>query len=59
MGSKREPFITAKAIREVIMRSDEFCDWPSSHIQEIWQLASIHISGLGAPCRTTVVHLAA
>jgi len=44
MGSKRKPFITAKAISEVIIRSGESCDWPSSHIQEIWQLASIHIS---------------
>lgn len=44
MGSKRKPFITAKSISEVIIRSGESCDWPSSHIQEIWQLASIHIS---------------
>lgn len=41
MGSKRKPFVTTKAISEVIIRSGESCDWPSSHIQEIWQLASM------------------
>ena len=43
MGSKRKPFITAKAISEAVIRSGEQNNWSASQIIEIWELASLHL----------------
>ncbi|MEZ1839842.1 hypothetical protein QVM62_18500 [Pseudomonas putida] len=44
MGSKRKPFIIAKAVSESLLKSGDMNGWDDSEVEEIWNLASIQLS---------------